>query len=504
MASWFRTLILLSLPISLAAQTIDLRTTEVATVTGVVDVVAAFDGSQRLYLVSQNGVIRVLENGIVRSEPFLDLSANFGGIAEEQGLLSVVFPPDYPSRRYFYIYYANNGLSAIDAYDVSADGLRAVPASRRTVLTITQPFTNHNGGKLLFGADGYLYLSTGDGGSANDPQNNAQNTDSLLGKILRIDTESGTLPYAIPPGNPFVGVSGRDEIWAIGLRNPWRMSFDPANNELYIADVGQIQREEVNIQPAGVAGLNYGWKVFEGTLCVVTSLCSSFSHTPPVAEYDHQGGNCSIVGGFVYRGSKYPNLVGTYLYGDYCTGRIWGIKKTGSVVGTPVLLRDTDLTITTFGVDERGDLYVFDATRNQLMVISDGAPITNPSIGAGFTGSWYDTAQSGHGIFIEVLDNDAMLFAWFTFRPDGGQAWVIGVGPILGDRAVIDAVLPEGGFFIPNFDPNDVTNVPWGRVTISFSDCNNGRIDYQTDGAFGTGSMRLQRLTTVAGTSCSN
>lgn len=504
MATWFRTLLLLTLPISLAAQTIDLRTTAVATVPGVVDIVSAFDGSQRLYLVSQNGVIRVLENGVVSAEPFLDISASMGGIAEEQGLLSMVFPPDYPSDRYFYIYYANNGVSQIDSYDVSTDGRTALPASRRTVLTITQPFTNHNGGKLLFGPDGYLYLSTGDGGSANDPQNNAQNTNSLLGKILRIDTESGTLPYGIPPGNPFASGGGRAEVWAIGLRNPWRMSFDPATSELYIADVGQNQREEVNIQPIDVAGLNYGWKVFEGTNCVVAALCSSFAHTPPVAEYEHLNGNCSITGGFVYRGSKYPNLVGSYLYGDFCTGRIWAIKKTGSVVSTPVLLSDTDLAISTFGVDERGDLYVFDAGLNRLMLISDGAPIANPEIGAGFTGSWYDTAQSGHGIFIEVLPNDLMLFAWFTFRPEGGQAWVIGAGPIQGDRAVIDAVLPEGGFFIPNFDPEDVTNVPWGRVTISFSDCNNGRIDYQTDGAFGTGSMRLQRLTMVAGTSCSD
>ncbi len=485
------------------AQSIDLRATPVINVPGVVDIVPAYDGSQRLYLVSQTGTVRVLENGALRAEPFLEIGNLVVGAGNEEGLLSLVFPPDYPNRRYVYVYYANNGLSLIAAFDVSADGLRALPDSRRTVLSIAQPFSNHKGGKLLFGPDGFLYLSSGDGGSANDPQNQSQNTNSLLGKILRIDTEGSIQPYAIPAGNPFAAGGGRGEIWALGLRNPWRMSFDSATAELYIGDVGQNQREEVDIQPAGAAGLNYGWKVFEGTRCIVTALCGTFTHTLPVAEYSHDGGECSITGGFVYRGSKYPNLIGTYLYGDYCTGRIWGLKKTGSVVSVPVLLLNSGFQITTFGVDERGDLYVFDAGSNRLMLLSDGPPLANLTIGPGFTGTWYDSAQSGHGVFIEVLDGGAMVFAWFTFRPEGNQAWVLGAGSIQGDRAVIDAVLPEGGRFIPNFNPGAITNTPWGRVTISFSDCNNGRIDYQTNGVFGSGSMRLQRLTTVSGTSCS-
>jgi glucose/arabinose dehydrogenase len=467
------------------------------------DIVVAGDGSNRMYLARQDGVIRMVEGGRIRSEPFMDLRNVVGDNGDEQGLLSLAFAPNYAQRRTFYVYYTDEqGNSVLARYRASADGQRGDPASAQVVLAFDQPYPNHNGGKLQFGADGYLYLSTGDGGSGGDPGNRAQSRVTLLGKILRLDVESGAATYAIPPSNPYVGrTDAREEIWALGLRNPWRIAFDRATNELYIADVGQNSTEEVNIQAPGMGGNNYGWRAFEGNSCF-TSACEGFvGHVPPVATYGH-GLGCSITGGHVYRGTRYPGLVGTYLYGDYCSGRIFGLARAGNTYSATQLL-DTEFAIVTFGVDELGEIYVADGNSGRIYALSDGPPVSGGlAIGAAFTGAWYDPAQDGHGLLIEVLPNNQMLVAWYTFRPEGGQAWVIGVGPITGDRAVIPMTIPAGGRFIPNFDPATITRPSWGQVTVRFSDCNNGTVDYQSTAGFGNGSMRLARITQIAGTAC--
>ncbi|HET7844842.1 MAG TPA: PQQ-dependent sugar dehydrogenase [Xanthomonadales bacterium] len=485
---------------------LDFRTTALNTSAGpVVDIVNAGDGTQRLYLVGQDGFIRVFAANTLRSEPFLDISGRIAVTGNEQGLLSAAFPPNYASKRYFYVLYtAPDRAVTVSRFRVAADNSRADPASEQVVLRVPHPETNHNGGRVVFGPDGYLYVSIGDGGGANDPFLTGQNRNSLLGKLLRIDTESGDATYRVPATNPFVGQAGvRPEIWAFGLRNPWRFSFDRATGDLWIADVGQSQREEVDFQPAnGAGGQNYGWSVYEGTRCFRGGeSCNTPGLTQPIAEYDHSQG-CSITGGYVYRGSAYPGLVGTYLYADYCSGRIWSITRNGGAF-VSTLIVDSAFGISTFGEDERGNLYIYDSNNTTLYLISDGAPVqAGVPIGAGFTGTWFDPAQSGHGLFVEVLPNDAMVVSWFTFRPEGGQAWFLGSGDIQGDRAVIEAVYPQGGRFIPNFDPNQVTRPNWGRLTITFSDCNNGRVDYESVQGFGTGSMRLTRLTNVAGVSC--
>lgn len=326
----------------------------------------AGDGSGRLFVVEQGGAIRILRNGVVEPQPFLDISSLItpGG---EQGLLGLAFPPSYAVRQSFYVNYINRtgiGNTVIARFAAGSDPNRADPASRQELLMIAQPFANHNGGQLAFGPDGLLYIGSGDGGSAGDPLNNGQNTVSLLGKILRLDVLSGPAP-AIPAGNPF-----GNEVWAYGLRNPWRFSFDRQNGDLYVADVGQGQREEINFQSAGSgAGANYGWNIMEGSLCFLApGLCSSAGLTLPVAEYDHTLGNCSVTGGYVYRGSV-PALRGTYLYGDFCSGMIWGLRHNGTV-WTSLMLLDSPLLISTFGEDEAGELYVADYGTGAIYRIS--------------------------------------------------------------------------------------------------------------------------------------
>lgn len=311
----------------------------------------AGDGSGRLFVAEQGGAIRILSNGVVAHRPFLNISSliTSGG---EQGLLGLAFPPSYAIRQSFYVNYINRtgiGNTVIARFAAGSDPDFADPASRQELLTIVQPFANHNGGQLVFGPDRLLYIGSGDGGSAGDPLGNGQNTASLLGKILRLDVLSGTAP-AIPAGNPF-----GSEVWAYGLRNPWRFSFDRQTGDLYVADVGQDTREEINFQSAGSgAGGNYGWNVMEGSLCYLApGLCSSAGLTLPVVEYGHTVGNCSVTGGFVYRGSI-PSLRGTYLYGDFCSGMIWGLRRNGSAWEN-LLLLDSPLLISAFGEDEGGN-----------------------------------------------------------------------------------------------------------------------------------------------------
>ena len=322
-----------------------------------VSIAHAGDGSDRLFIVEQSGRIRILRNGIIDPVPFLNISNLVNPAGGEQGLLGLAFPPGYAALGEFYVNYTDRvavGNTIVARFGLTADADVADPLSRQELLNIVQPFTNHNGGQLAFGPDGFLYIGTGDGGSAGDPFGNAQNLGTLLGKLLRIDVLSGVVPYAIPAGNPF-----GDEIWSYGLRNPWRFSFDRLNGDFYLADVGQGTVEEVDFQPAGGgAGVNYGWNRMEGSRCFPSAPCSSAGLTLPVAEYLHGSGDCSVTGGYVYRGPA-AALQGIYFYGDFCSGRIWGLRKTATGFES-ALLTDTGLAISTFGEDEAGELYVAD------------------------------------------------------------------------------------------------------------------------------------------------
>jgi glucose/arabinose dehydrogenase len=315
------------------------------------------DGSSgRLFLVCQQGEIRIFNGSEVQATPFLDLSTSVSS-GGERGLLGLAFHPDYAANGFFFVFYTNTvGNIVIARYQVSADANVANAASGTILLTVQQQFATHNGGQLRFGPDGFLYVGLGDGG---DTPQNAQDLNALLGKLLRLDVDSGE-PYAIPPDNPFVGTPGaRGEIWALGLRNPWRFSFDRQTGDLFIADVGQLLWEEVDMQPAaGGGGRNYGWRLMEGRHCYQPSSgCNDGTLILPVVEYAHALG-CSITGGFRYRGTALTGYTGTYFFGDLCNGIISGATVDTQGAWHVTQLLDTAHTITTFGEDAAGELYV--------------------------------------------------------------------------------------------------------------------------------------------------
>jgi glucose/arabinose dehydrogenase len=326
-----------------------------------VQVVDAGDDSGRLFVVEQSGRVRIVREGQVEPEPFLDLS-DLVGCCGERGLLSVAFHPDYASSGQFFVDYTDtNGDTVVARYQVSAtDPDRADPASAETILFVEQPAANHNGGLLLFGPrDRYLYIGLGDGGGGNGQ--NGQDLSTLLGKLLRIDIDgtSGDLPYTIPPDNPFVDQpEARPEIWALGLRNPWRFSFDRGTGDLWIGDVGSATYEEVNYQPGtSSGGENYGWDLMEGTACRADGGCDAF--VAPVSGFDRDAG-CVVTGGYAYRGSAVPELEGIYLFADYCSGRIWGLVRDASDAWVRLGPVETGLRISSFGEDVTGELYAVD------------------------------------------------------------------------------------------------------------------------------------------------
>lgn len=328
----------------------------------------------RLFVVEKEGRIRVLRNGTLLTNPFLDI----GGLVSssgEQGLLSMAFHPEVAGNGEFFVDYTDvNGDTRVVRYRVSVDPDVADPTSAEVVLTMEQPFSNHNGGLILFGPDGMLYVGLGDGGSGGDPQGHGQNAGTLLGSLLRIDVDGGT-PYAVPADNPFVGdAAARREIWAYGLRNPWRFSFDWVTGDLYIADVGQNDWEEVDVEPGrSGGGVNYGWNIMEAAHCFSpSSNCDSAGLVLPVLEYSSAEG-CSVIGGYVYRGSKIPGLVGHYLYSDFCSAWVRSFRYLG---GQATDLRDRsaelrpDGSVSSFGEDARGELYITTLEGNLFRVVS--------------------------------------------------------------------------------------------------------------------------------------
>jgi glucose/arabinose dehydrogenase len=325
----------------------------------------------RIFVVEQPGRIRLVKNGVLQTTPFLDISSRVlsGG---ERGLLSVAFHPQYATNRFFYVYFTTqtNGDIRIERFTTTANPEVADPATSKLIITAPHStYANHNGGLVSFGLDGMLYAGLGDGGAAGDPLGNGQNFNALLGSLLRVDISGD--PYSSPLSNPFVGQAGkRGEIWAKGLRNPWRYAFDAPTGLLYIADVGQGAREEIDVVPATQGGVNYGWNVMEGTSCYNATSCTQTGFTLPILDYGHTGGACSITGGYVYRGSAIPAIRGHYFYSDYCAGFLRSFRYEN---GVAVDQKDWGITmsfVTSFGVDAAGELYMMSG--NSILKVSQG------------------------------------------------------------------------------------------------------------------------------------
>ena len=333
-----------------------------------VSIAHAGDGSDRLFVVEKRGLIRVVADGTLLPDPFLDITDRVEAGGSEQGLLGLAFHPGFRTNGWFFVNYTGiGGATVVSRFQADDRRLAADPASEEVVLTQAQPAANHNGGHLAFGPDGYLYIGLGDGGGAGDQFGHGQNGATWLGAMLRIDVDR--LPYAVPADNPFVADEAvRDEIWALGLRNPWRYAFDRLTGDLYIADVGQARYEEVNLQPAGSpGGENYGWPIMEGGHCYPAGVpeCEQSGLVLPLVEYDHSQG-CSITGGHVYRGPASPTVHGLYVFGDYCSGRIWGLVSVPGSEPRVAQLGQFGIRPSSFGEDEAGENYLVAINSGEL------------------------------------------------------------------------------------------------------------------------------------------
>lgn len=395
-------------------------------------------GDERLFVVEQGGLIRILhQDGAINDAPFLNVS-DLVSEGFERGLLGLAFHPDYATNGYFFINYTNvAGDTEVVRYTVQdgnpdlADTGSALP-----IISIEQPYSNHNGGTLRFGPDGYLYIGMGDGGSGDDPQGRAQNLESLLGKMLRIDIDTdGEEPYEIPADNPFVGVDGADEIWAYGLRNPWKFSFSSADSGLWIADVGQEVTEEINRVEAAQAGINYGWRCYEGSNEYIMDGCpGTATYTMPIAEYGQSNGRCSITGGFLYTGETYPNLQDKYIFGDWCSGEI-GITDTGGDITWTDSFGDN---IYTFGQDMDGELYVGGGETVYRIVDTS---LSTPRAGMAPFAVYPNPADNE--IFIDMKDTaDASV----NIYDMGGKLLVM--QPISAEASRIDTSALQGGIYV--------------------------------------------------------
>ena len=333
----------------------------------------ACDGSGRIFVVEKAGLIKVIRDGRVSDEPFLDIVDRVRSSDSETGLLSVAFHPRYKENGRFFVNYTDHaGDTIVSEFNTSENPDKAEAASERVILKIKQPARNHNGGQLQFGPDGYLYIGMGDGGFFGDPSGNGQNMGTLLAKMLRIDVDGGK-PYRIPDDNPFMGKPGaRQEIWAYGLRNPWRFSFDSETGDMYIGDVGESKWEEVDYQPQDSrGGENYGWSLLEGSYKFkLPDGYDTSGITFPAVEYSHDEG-CSVTGGYVYRGKKNPGIQGTYFFSDYCTGKLWGLRKKRDGSWERAKFLDTGLLVSSFGEDEAGEIYIIDFGRGAIYRIAE-------------------------------------------------------------------------------------------------------------------------------------
>ncbi|MBI2903097.1 MAG: PQQ-dependent sugar dehydrogenase [Candidatus Methylomirabilis oxyfera] len=404
----------------------------------------ARDGTNRLFIVEQAGRILVLQSGAAAPTVFLDIRSKVlsGG---ERGLLGLAVHPHMTDNRRFFVNYTRrpDGATVIAEYRVSAANRDVAETSESVLLTLLQPFANHNGGMIEFGPDGFLYIGMGDGGSGNDPGNRAQDTQELLGKILRIDVdhpEGPSAPYSSPSTNPFFGADpGRDEIFALGFRNPWRFSFDRGTGQLFVGDVGQGAREEVDMVTLGG---NYGWRVFEGNRCtdLGPAPCNASSFTPPIAEYDHTGGRCSVTGGYVYRGNRSSLPAGGYVYADFCSGEIFLLRD-----GVQSLLLDTALSISSFGEDESGEIYVVGLGGTVHRIVNPNAPPNAPpdaavalsaeALRTGQTITYQATVTPGSpptlgDIYLGALLPDGVTFLSLVQGPTGAISMVLGLSPI--------------------------------------------------------------------------
>lgn len=408
-------------------------------------ITSAADGSDRLFVVEQVGRIKVVQPGSTSPTVFLDIRSLVlsGG---ERGLLGLAFHPNYENNRRFFVNYTRqpDGATVVAEYRASTGNPNLADSNETQLLLIAQPFANHNGGMITFGPDGFLYIGMGDGGSANDPGNRAQDINNLLGKMLRIDVDrtDGSQPYASPADNPFFGgVPGRDEIYAVGVRNPWRFSFDRLTGELYLGDVGQNAWEEVDIITRGG---NYGWRVAEGNHCnpALGSSCSMAGFIPPIAEYSHSGGRCSVTGGYAYRGARQTLPFGTYVFADFCSGEIFTLSGSGASV-----LLNTGTNISSFGEDEDGEIYVVALGGTvQRLINTTPPPPSTLSI---------RTAQVRHRIKGDVLQP-------ITVKPNGKKFEVVLTGEGFDSSSV---VLVNGDALNTELRPTETgSNVLVGRL----------------------------------------
>ncbi|MCO5192515.1 MAG: PQQ-dependent sugar dehydrogenase [Anaerolineae bacterium] len=339
-------------------------------------VAAAHVGGDRFFVAEKDGLVRIVAAGAVLPDPLLDLRDRIATDGSERGLLGLAVHPDFASNGRFYVVYTNlDGDTEIVRFAVSAENPDyADPDSAQLILFVEQPFGNHNGGQLLFGPDGYLYIGLGDGGAVGDPFRNAQDPGTLLGAILRLDVDGGE-PYTVPPDNPFVAERrARGEVWAIGLRNPWSFGFDRVTGDLYIGDVGQEGPEEINAQSAEQSGVNYGWPILEGSRCYEAERCRSRGLQPPIFEYPHSDG-CAVVGGRVYRGTQFPALTGNYFFADYCLGRIWTLRTDPvTMKWQRTLVYELTSPLSNFVESADGELFVLDYGDGILYQIQAAQP----------------------------------------------------------------------------------------------------------------------------------
>ncbi len=323
------------------------------------DLAHSNDGTGKLYIAEKRGVVWQLEGDYLWPDPFLDIRHLTNPDAYETGLLGIAFHPNYFNNGYLFAYYTDlNDNTVVARFQAEFDTDQIDPVTQKIIYTTDQPYQNHNGGQIAFGPDGYLYIALGDGGSGGDPLENGQNPNTPLGTLLRIDVDNGD-PYGIPPDNPFVNGGGLPEVWAYGLRNPWRFSFDQLTGDLYIGDVGQNSYEEINFLPAGiVGGANFGWNYYEASHPFRGSPPANLSVVMPIAEYGREGGSCTVVGGYVYRGDQLPEWNGIYFYGDYCSGIIWGLLQDANGQWQSQQLYQGFTWLSSFGQDQAGNIYL--------------------------------------------------------------------------------------------------------------------------------------------------